>query len=153
MSSPARRPLPFFAAALLAACAIGPNTSYVSGLRQPSDVQVLTNGLAELVSLRLPLGSGMIVLDPTPADQSGNAFTEALVSALQLRGFAVARDTPSVAANAHHVRYLITSLDNGDLARLTIDGTAELSQFFVRDDAGDLEPGGPITLTQAEIMR
>jgi hypothetical protein len=58
-----------------------------------------------------------------------------------------------VPANAHHVRYLITSLDNGDLARLTIDGTAEESQFFVRDDAGDLQPGGPITVTQAEVVR
>jgi hypothetical protein len=147
-----RSPLPFLLAAL-AACTVGPNTSYVSQLQQPADVDVLANGMAEFVSMRLPAASSTVVLDPTPSDQSGNAFTAAFASALRGSGFAVADDGQPVPAGAHHVRYLVTPLDNGDLARLTIDGSTEGSRFFVRNTAGGLQAGGPFTMTQTEAAQ
>ena len=66
------------------------------------------------------------------SDQSGNAFTAAFASALRRSGFAVAENGQPVPAGAHHVRHLVTPLDNGDLARLTIDDSMEGSRFFVR---------------------
>jgi hypothetical protein len=106
--------------------------------------------MAEFVSARLPVASSTIVLDPTPSDQSGNALTAAFASALRRSGFAVAEDGQPVPAGAHHIRYLVTPLDNGDLARLTIDASTEGSRFFVRNTAGGLQAGGPLTVTQAE---
>jgi hypothetical protein len=66
-----------FAAALLASvslisCAIGPDSSYVGELSAP-DTQVLAAGMVEFVSTQLPAGSSTIALNPTPADQAGNA--------------------------------------------------------------------------------
>jgi hypothetical protein len=45
----------------------------------------------------------------------------------------------------HHPRYLVTALDNGDLVRLTLDDATEGSRFFVRNTAGGLQAGGPLT--------
>jgi hypothetical protein len=59
----------------------------------------------------------------------------------------------AVPARAHHLRYLVTSLDNGDLVRLTLDDATEGSRFFVRNTAGGLQSGGPFTVTQAEAAR
>jgi hypothetical protein len=53
----------------------------------------------------------------------------------------------------HHPRYLVTALDNGDLVRLTLDDATEGSRFFVRNTAGGLQAGGPLTVTQAEATR
>ena len=147
-----RSPLPFLLAAL-AACTVGPNTSYVAQLQQPADVDALANGTAEFVSMRLPAASSTVVLDPTPSGQSGNAFTTAFASALLRSGFAVAEDGQPGPAGAHHVRYLVTPLDNGDLVRLTIDGRTEGSRFFVRNTVGGLQAGGPFNMTQTEAAQ
>jgi hypothetical protein len=138
---------------LLSACAIGPNTSYVAPLRQSADAQVLADGMAEFVAMRLPKGTGPVILDPTPSDQVGNVLTTSLVVALRSRGLAVADDSQIMTAGAHHIRYLVTPLDNGDLVRVTIDANTEGSRFFVRNTAGALQSGGPFTVTQAEAMR
>ena len=146
------RPFRFAApcvAALLAGCAFGPNSSYVAQLQQPADAQVLADGVAQFVAMRLPAASSTVTLDPTPSDQAGNSLTPALTSALRRRGFAVAKDGQSAPASAHHLRYLVTPLDKGDLIRLTLDGATEGSRFFVRNSAGRLQAGGPFTLTQA----
>jgi hypothetical protein len=135
-------PLPFLLAAL-AACTVGPNTSYVAQLQQPADVDVLANGMAEFVSMRLPAASSTVVLDPTPSGQSGNAFTAAFASALRRSGFAVAEDGQPEPAVAHHVRYLVTPLDNGDLARLTIDDSMEGSRFFCATPPVGYRPVAP----------
>ena len=85
--------------------------------------------------------------------QYGNAFTAAFASALRRSGFAVAEDGQPEPAVAHHVRYLVTPLDNGDLARLTIDGSTEGSRFFARNTADGLQAGGPFTVTQTDASR
>jgi hypothetical protein len=145
--------LNFLAAVALAACTIGPNTSYVAPLQQSADAQVLADGMADFIAMRLPAASSTVVLDPTPSDQAGNALTAAFAAALRLRGFAVAEANQHVTAGAHRIRYLVTPLDNGDLARLTIDNSTEGSRFFVRNTAGTLQAGGPFAVTQAEAMR
>lgn len=148
MTHRARRALPSLVAAGLSACAIGPNTSYVAPL-QAADAQVLANGMAEFVAMRLPAASRPVILDPIPSDQAGNSLTPAFASALRLYGFAVAGDGQTVRPGAHHVRYLVTSLDNGDLVRLTIDGSTQGSRFFVRNSIGGLQAGGPFTVLEA----
>jgi hypothetical protein len=145
--------LPVLAAVSLAACMVGPNISYVAPLQQSADAHVLAYGMAEFVAMRLPAASSTVVLDPTPYDQAGNALTAAFAAALRLHGFAVAEAGQPVGAGAHRIRYLVTPLDNGDLARLTIDSSTEGSRFFVRNTAGGLQAGGPFAVTQAEAMR
>lgn len=140
-------------AALLTGCALGPNGSYVAQLQQPADAQVLANGMAAFVAMRLPAASSTVALDPTPSEQAGNALTPSLASALRRGGFAVAEDRQTVPSGAHRLRYLVTSLDNGDLVRLTLDGVTEGSRFFVRNSAGDLQSGGPFMVMQAEVTR
>ena len=140
-------------AALLTGCAFGPNSSYVAQLEQPADAQILANGMAAFVAMRIPAAASTVVLDPTPSDQARNSLTPALASALRRRGFAVAEGGQPTAASVHHLRYLVTSLDNGDLVRLTLDAATEGSRFFVRNSAGGLQSGGPFTVTQAEAAR
>ena len=144
------RILPFLAVAALSACAVGPNTSYVAPLRQPADAQVLADGMAEFVAMRLPAASSTVILDPTPSDQAGTALTPAFAAALRRRGFAVAEHGDSPLQSAHHVRYLVTPLDNGDLVRLTLDGNTQGARFFVHNASGELQAGGPFTVLQAE---
>lgn len=153
MIRPWRTALPLLAAASLSACAVGPNTSYVAPLQQSADAQVLADGMAEFVAIAVPNTSSTVVLEPTPSDQAGNALTTAFASALHIRGFAVAEARQTVTAGAHRIRYLVTPLDNGDLARITIDNSKKGSRFFVRNTAGGLQAGGPFTVTQAEAFR
>jgi hypothetical protein len=140
-------------AALLTGCALGPDSSYVAQLEQPADAEVLANGMAAFVATRLPAASSAVALDPTPSDQADNSLTPALASALRRRGFEVAEDGQNLPAGAHHLRYLVTPLDRGNLVRLTLDGTSEGSRFFMRNSAGGLQSGGPFTVTQAEAAR
>lgn len=139
--------------ALLAGCSFGPSSSYVAQLQQPADAKVLADSMAAFVATRLPAASSTLALDPTPSDQAGNSLIPALASALRRRGFAVAERGQPVTAGAHHLRYLVTPLDNGDLVRLTLDDATEGSRFFVRNSAGGLQSGGPFTVTQAEAAR
>lgn len=130
----------------LAACALGPGGSYVSRLGTPADAQVLAASMVEFVATKLPAASSAVVLDPTPSGQAGNPVTPAFVAALRDRGFAVADDRQARTAGAYRIRYLVTPLDNGDLVRVSIDGRAEASRFFVRNSAGRLQVGGPFTV-------
>jgi hypothetical protein len=138
---------------LLTGCALGPDSSYVAQLQQPADADILAGGIVAFVAMRLPAASSTVVLDPTPTGQAGNAVSPTLAAALRRRGFAVAEDGQAVPAGAHHLRYLVTSLDNGDLVRLTLDDATEGARFFVRNTAGGLQPGGPFTVTQVEAAR
>jgi hypothetical protein len=81
--------LALLASASLISCAIGPDSSYVGELSAPGDAQILAAGMAEFVSTQLPARSSTIALDPTPADQAGNALTPAFAAALRRRGFAI----------------------------------------------------------------
>ena len=140
-------------AALLTGCALGPDSSYVAQLQQPADAEILADGIADFVAMRLPAASTTVALDPTPSDQASNSLTPALIAVLRRRGFAVAEDGQAAPAGVHHLRYLVTSLDNGDLVRLTLDGAAEGSRFFARNTAGGLQSGGPFMVIQAEAAR
>lgn len=133
----------------VAACALGPGNSYVGQVETPANVLVLTDDMANFVADQLPAGSSTAVLDPTPSDQAGNALTPVFVAALRNRGFAVADSRQAGAPGTHHIRYLVTRLDNGDVVRVTIDdGAAEASRFFVPNSDGDLQAGGPFTVRQ-----
>jgi type IV secretion system protein TrbH len=138
---------------LVAGCAVGPNTSYVGKLRQPSDLNTVATAMAEFVSMRLPGGPGVLLLNPTPSDQASNALTPAFSSALRRCGFTIGGGSQHLGGNTHRIRYLVTPLDSGVLARLMIDGTTEGSQFFARDSGCSLQPGGPFTVTQVEAAR
>jgi hypothetical protein len=139
---------PLIAASSVAACALSPGDSYVGGLETPADAQVLAAGMVAFVGAQLPAASSTVALDPTPSDQANNALTPAFVAALRDRGFAVADAGQVGTAGTHHIRYLVTRLDNGDLVRLSIDDGAEASRFFVRNTAGGLQAGGPFTVRQ-----
>ncbi len=138
---------------LVPGCAVGPNTSYVGKLRQPADSEAVATAMAEFVSTSLPGAPGVLMLDPTPSDQASNALTPAFASALRRCGFTIGAGSQPLGSNTHRIRYLVTPLDNGVLARLTIDGTTEGSRFFTRNSSGTLQPGGPFTVTQAEAAR
>ena len=145
------RLLPLLAACGLAACAAGPDTSYVASLSAPTDATVIAAGIADFMKTQLPAASSTIVLDPTPSDQAGNALTPDLADRLRRQGFAVAQGT---AAGSHTLRYWVTPLDaSGELVRLMIDGRKEASRFFVRNTAGTLQSGGPFTVVQMEASR
>jgi hypothetical protein len=105
--------------------------------------------MVEFVATQLPAAASTIVLDPTPSTQAGNALTPAFVAALRGRGFAVAEGRQAGPPGAHHIRYLVSPLDNGDLIRLSIDDRAEASRFFVRNTVGGLQTGGPFMVRQS----
>jgi len=134
-------------------CALSPNRSYVGEFGQPADAEAVATAMAEFVSLNLPGAPGVLVLDPTPSDQASNTFTPSFAAALRRCGFSMGDAGRPLAGATHRVRYLVTPLDNGALARLTIDGTTEGAQFFVRNPGGRLQPGGRFTVTQMDAMR
>ena len=149
MTNPLRLGVSLFVACSLGACALGPGNSYVGPVDTQADAQVLAGDMADFVAGQLPAASSTVVLDPTPSGQVGNDLTPAFVVALRDRGFAVADARQGGAPGTHHIRYLVTRLDTGDLVRVTIDGgAAEASRFFVRNSAGDLQAGGPFTVRQ-----
>jgi hypothetical protein len=149
MTNPFRLGVSWFVASCLAACALGPGNSYVGQVETPADAQVLSGDMADFVAGQLPAASSTVVLDPTPSDQAGNDLTPVFVAALRDRGFAVADPRQVGAPGAHHIRYLVTRLDSGDLVRVSIDGgSMEASRFFVRNTAGDLQAGGPFAVRQ-----
>jgi hypothetical protein len=146
--------LVLLASASLISCAIGPDSSYVGELSAPGDAQILAAGMVEFVSTQLPAGSSTIALDPTPADQAGNALTPAFAAALRRRGFAIGDNGQAATPTRHRLRYWVTPLDNGDLVRLSIDDRTEASRFFVRNSRGGLQAGGPFMVRQnAEASR
>ncbi len=141
-----------FAPPALAGCAVGPDTSYVAPVEREADAQVLGSGVAAFVGLRLSPGS-TVALTPTSWDQPNDAVTPVLADTLRRQGFGVVEGEQPAPANAHRVRYLVTSLDSGNLVRVTLDGSSEGARFFARDTAGGLQAGGPYTVTQAEAAR
>ena len=142
MSRAWRLPLAGLAVIALGACTVGPNSSYVGPIDAPADAQVLAAGMADFMAGRLPAASTIVALDPIAPGQAGNAVTPALVTALRERGFAIANEHQAGMPGSHRLRYWVTPLDNGDLVRLTVDGT-EASRFFVRNTAGTLQAAGP----------
>ena len=140
---------PLLAAYGLAACAIGPNTSYVSSLSAPTDATVIAAGICAFMKTQLPAAATTLVLAPTPMDQASNGLTPVLTDELRRQGFAVAQgDAPT---GAHTLRYWVTPLDtSGELVRLRIDGRKEAARFFVRNTIGTLQGGGPFTVMQLE---
>jgi hypothetical protein len=146
------RLLPLAAACALAACAVGPDSSYVTSLSAPTDAAVIAAGIGSFMRTQLPAASTTIVLDPTPTKQANNALTPVLADSLRRQGFAVAQG--AAPAGSHTLRYWVTPLDaSGELVRLMIDGRKEASQFFVRNTAGNLQTGGPFTVAQMEASR
>jgi hypothetical protein len=143
-----RLAVPLVAVSSLAACALSSGSSYVSQVDTLADAQVLAAGMVVFVAAQLPAASTAIELDPTPTDQAGNALTPAFVAALRDRGFAVADERQAGAPGTHHIRYLVTPLDNGDLVRVWIDDRAQASRLFVRNTAGGLQAGGPFMVRQ-----
>lgn len=134
----------------LAACALDPNGSYVGLIERPEDAAVLASGITAFVSAKLPAASSTVVLDATPADQSSNALTPALAESLRRAGFAIA-DSGQTGPNAtHHLQYVVTPLDTGSLVRLLLDDRTSATRLFVRNTSGELQPGGPFTVTQAD---
>lgn len=144
--------LPLATACALSACAVGPDTSYVTSLSAPTDAAVIAAGIGSFMRTQLPAASTTIVLDPTPTEQASNALTPVLADSLRRQGFAVAQG--SAPAGSHTLRYWVTPLDaSGELVRLMIDGCKGASQFFVRNTAGNLQTGGPFTVAQMEASR
>lgn len=125
----------------------GVSGSYVAALPRPGDADVLGQDAAEFVASRLPPGATTLVLDPA-SGAGADVLQAALATALRRRGFAV-QEGP-VPADAHRLRTVVTSLDGGELLRLSLDGSTDAARFFARDAAGDLRPGGPFTMQQAE---
>jgi hypothetical protein len=149
---PHLRAAALLAAAALAACGVGANTSYVVSLASPADAGVVATGIGAFVRTQLPAASTTLVLDPTPTAQADNILTPVLAEALRRQGFAVAEGpTP---AGSHTLRYWVTPLDgSGELVRLLIEGRKEAARFFVRDTGGMLQTGGPFTVMQVEASR
>ena len=144
--------LPLMAAYGLAACTIGPDTSYVAPFPTSGDATVVAAGVGAFLRTRFPAASTTLVLDPTPAEQASNALTPVLADSLRQQGFAVAQDIAP--AGAHTLRYWVTPLDaSGELVRLMIDGREAASQVFVRTTAGSLRSGGPVTVLQVDASR
>ena len=144
MTRPWRLMLVAISVTVLGGCAAGPDSSYVGPIDTPADARVLASGLAEFLAAWLP-AAAMLALDPTPSGQDGNALTPALIATLRARGFAIADDRKADKPGTHRVRYWVTPLDNGDLVRLTVDGT-EASRLFARNSDGTLQPAGPYTV-------
>lgn len=134
----------------LAACALDPNGSYVRFIGRPEDAAVLASGITAFVSAKLPAASSTLVLDATPAEQSSNALTPALAESLRRAGFAVADSAQTAPTVAHHLQYVVTPLDTGSLVRLLLDDRMSATRLFVRNTSGELQPGGPFTVTQAD---
>lgn len=133
----------------LAACALNPDGSYVSRISTSGNAQVLAASMAEFVAARLPAASTTVMLAATPSGQAGNLVTPALVADLRERGFAIAGGGQGGSADVHRIRYLVTPLGDGDLVRVSIDGGAQASRFFVRSSTGELQAGGPQTVLDA----
>ena len=136
----------------LSACAVGADTSYVTSISSPTDAKVVAASISSFMRTQLPAASTTLVLDPTPTEQASNALTPVLADSLRRQGFAVA--VSAAPAGSHTIRYWVTPMDaSGELVRLMIDGRKEASQFFVRNTAGNLQIGGPFTVSQIEASR
>jgi hypothetical protein len=109
---------------------------------------VLAAGMVVFVAAQLPAASSTVVPNPTPADQAGNALTPAFVAAPRDRGFAVADEGQPGMAGTHHIRDLVTPLDNADLVRVSIDDAVQASRFFACNTAGGLQAGSPFMVRQ-----
>jgi hypothetical protein len=143
---------PLFTVCGLAACAVGPNTSYVAALSAPTDATVIAASIGSFLCTQLPAASTTIALDSTPTAQANNPLTPVLANSLRQHGFAVAQS--GVPTGSHTLRYWVTPLDaSGELVRLMIDDRKLASQFFVRNTVGTLESGGPFTVAQVEASR
>jgi len=143
--------LPTLAAVALAGCTLAPTGSYVAGIGSHSDALVTGSAVAAFVAYRLPPG-GAVALAPTFGERATDAVTPILTAELRQRGVAVV-DGPQPPPGVHHVRYWVTSLDSGELVRVTLDGSTEGARFFARNTAGTLQAGGPYTMTQAETAQ
>lgn len=141
-----RSVLPVLAAVALSACA--EDRSYVGPVRDAGDARVLAGGVAEFVSLRVRTPHSTVTLEPVPSAQADNAVTPEVVAALRRQGFGVAADR-SVAAGLRSLRYVVTSLDEGELIRMTLDDAVRGARFFARNASGYLQTGGPFTVTEA----
>ncbi len=150
--NPGFRPLTLAVTCALSACAVGPDTSYVDSLSAPTDATVIAAGIGSFMKTQLPEASTTIALDPTSTEQASNILTPVLADSLRRQGFAIAQD--AAPAGSHTLRYWVTSFDaSGELVRVMIDGRKEASQLFVRDTAGNLQTGGPLTVAQMGASR
>jgi hypothetical protein len=135
----------------VAACAIGPSTSYVAPFPSPNDVRVIAMGIGAYLGSRFPATSTTIILYPTPTNQAANDLTPLLTAELRHREFTLASAS---LPGAHTLRYWVTPLDSsGELVRLTIDGRELASAFYARNTIGNLQAYGPFTVMQVEVSR
>lgn len=140
---------PLLAVCGLAACAVGPDTSYVASLPAPADAAVIAAGISMFMRTQFPAASTTLVLDPPPAGQADNVLTPVLANMLRQQGFAVADG--AAPAGSHSLRYWVTPFDaSGELVRLKIDGRKAAARFFARNTGGTLQSGGPFTVMQEE---
>lgn len=119
----------------LAACSgsAWPNGSVVQGV-SPDDAKVLAPEIASYLQTALPSHSAL-ALDLANPDP----IAYALVPQLQNDGF-------TRADSGHHVKYVADPTSGGYLLRISVDSTFGASRFFVRNTAGQLQPGGPLTV-------
>lgn len=127
----------------LAGCATDNKVSYVDGV-QASDAPYLARSITEFVSQELPPAATTLAIQPPQESQSGNALTPALHQQLASAGFGIASPDQHV-PGAHTLRYLVSPLSGGLLVRLNFDMT-QANRWYVRNSAGQLQPGSPFTV-------
>ncbi len=137
------RLLALLGSVMLTACApVTPSTSYVSTLTA-HDARFLAASTASWLMQQYPPASSTLVLAPPVNTQANNAFTGYLAQDLQQAGFALVTPTQAT-PSAHHVRYVVTPLNEGTLVRLQLD-TQQASAFYPRVE-GVLQPAASVTL-------
>lgn len=124
----------------LSGCASGwPAGSYVE-MSAPTDAPVLASSIAGYVTMEVPAG-GKVALANSPRSAAkggaGRVLASAVRSELSRDGLVVVPSGGAV------VSYVVMPLGDGLLLRVLV-GAGGSSRYFVRDDAGLLEPGGPL---------
>lgn len=127
------KPWLLMAPLLLAGCASWPTGSYTA-LGSDADASVLAGPIVDQVAQSTEARQA-VRLVPGPKD---DPLRLAVQAGLAGQGIEITDQ-----GTAHQVQYLACPLDQGELLRVVIDGTRGGDQFFTRDTAGNLTPGGP----------
>lgn len=122
---------------LVSGCASGLR-SYVETIT-PDDAKAVGAGVVSFVQSRENPAAGAIALEG-PANDA--LLGPEIQSELEAAGYKVESDNAR-----HRLRYQVTTLDNGLLVRLSLDG-GDAARFYERA-FGTLSPSGPFTFREA----
>jgi hypothetical protein len=130
-------------APLLGGCALGLAKQSWSHELSADDAAAVADTIAALVVDRVGADRKPVAFAPASTSSDGTLDTS-LTGALQTRGLRMATAED---AEAHKLRYLLTTYGDGQLLRVTVDGV-ELTTILARGPDGTLAAAAPLAVRE-----